>query len=179
MDTLMCKMVYQNKNKKGFTLAELMIVAVIVILLAGISVPIFANVMKNYQTKQANDQVIAAKAAAVAAYCAGYDSKGNVVDITENGSGCCTFLYDEANNSVYVLNKIASPSEFSSSGYANSIERYGLKIPNGVDYSDQVLLVTFDARYYGSNQPSLSKGTVEEPIVQVNWVKVNGGSLFK
>ena len=178
MDTRMGKMVYHNRDKKGFTLAELMIVAVIVIILAGISVPIFANVMKNYQTKQADDQKIAAKAAAVAAYCAGYDSKGNTVDI-KNESGYCTFLYDEANNSVYVLNQIASPSEFSSNGYANSIERYGLKIPNGTDYSDQVLLVTFDARYYGSNQPSLSKGTVEEPIVQVNWVKVNGGSLFK
>ena len=165
---------------RGFTMAEVVIVTAIVMILVGISVPIFSNVIKNHRLKQVEEQELAAKAAAVAAFYAGYDSKGNVVDITENKSGYCTFLYDEANGAVYVVNSNCGISGFT--GYI--IENYGLKIPNGKDYSKEVILVTFDGRYHQKvtkNPPKgdESRGACQEPIITVSWVSatsiVTGG----
>jgi len=151
-------------SKRGFTLAELLIVVVIVAILAGVSVPIFSKVFRDYKLKTVEDQKTAAKAAAVAAFYAGHDSKNNPVDIKE--TGVCTFVYDEYNNSVYVLNRKAQASDFS--GY--SIESYGLKIDKTTDYSTKVILVTFDGRYNTSNGNfNKSKGSFEEPILYIAW----------
>ena len=41
-----------NSNRKGFTLAEVLIVVAIVAILAGVSVPLFSAALKSYQLKQ-------------------------------------------------------------------------------------------------------------------------------
>ena len=167
-------MIAYNSNRKGFTLSEVLIVMAIVVVLAGISVPIFNIALSNYQRKRVQDQETAAKAAAVTAFYTGYDSKGNPVDITENNSGYCTFLYDESNGSVYVINSKCGASGFTAD-YASSIERYGINVFNGKDYSDQVILVSFDGRYNKNvpKDPSKggceSRGACEEPIIKVQW----------
>ena len=158
------RVVTYNSKRRGFTLAEVLIVMGIVVILAGVSVPIFASIYRKNQIKHVKDQETAAKAAAVAAFYAGHDSKNNPVDIKE--TGVCTFVYDEYNNSVYVLNRKAQASDFS--GY--SIESYGLKIDKTTDYSTKVILVTFDGRYNTSNGNfNKSKGSFEEPILYIAW----------
>ncbi len=167
-----------NSKRKGFTLAEVMIVVAIVAILAGVSVPLFSAALKSYQLKQVNDLETAAKAAAVSAFYSGYDSKGNEVRISD--TGVCTFLYDAENSAVYVLNSSADAQDFANNGYAKSIESYGIS-----DYSGQVILITFDGRYakFDSNKEvkesikndpknkiNLSKGTFEEPWLVINWV---------
>ena len=92
---------YKSK-RKGFTLAELLIVVAITVIIAGVSIPLFATFLNKYQLKQVKDLETAAKAAAVSAFYSGYDSKGNAVKIYETGA--CTFLYDAENSAVYVLN---------------------------------------------------------------------------
>ena len=167
-------------NQKGFSLAELMVVVAITAILVGVSIPIFSGVLRNYQLKQVDDLKLAAKAAAVSAFYAGYDSKGKEVDITE--TGVCTFLYDAENSAVYVLNSNAGVQDFSNNGYASSIESYGINVTNGTDYSGQVILITFDGRYYRykNDDPNISnrsKGTFEEPALILKWYSAE--SLIK
>lgn len=184
-----------NLNRKGFTLAELLIVVAIIGILAGVSIPIFSNNLKNQRMKQVKNQEAAAEAAAVAAFYVGYDSANNPVNIGENGF--CVFLYDEENNSVYVLNGFPQDnstngnqfdstivSKYCNSGYADSIDSYGLSIDATHDYSNQVLIVIFEGRYNSSwrwinnNKTKLySKGTLEEPMIKVQWITAD--SLIK
>lgn len=167
-----------NSKRKGFTLAEVMIVVAIVAILAGVSVPLFSTALNSYRLKQVNDLETAAKAAAVSAFYSGYDSKGNEVRISD--TGVCTFLYDAENNSVYVLNSSANAQDFINNGYGNSIVSYGVN-----EYSSQVIFITFDGRYAKfdskkevkdsikydpKNKINLSKGTFEEPWLVINWV---------
>ena len=143
----------------------------IVVILAGVSVPIFASIYRKNQIKHVKDQETAAKAAAVAAFYTGYDSKGNVVDITQ--TGVCTFLYDAENNAVYVLNSNAGVQDFANNGYSSSIDMYGLKIPQGDNHIGDVILIKFDGRYLKYNKytdaPNYSKGTFEEPLLSLKW----------
>ena len=159
-------------NRKGFSLGELLIVVAIIAILAGISVPLFSRNFRNQQLKHVEEQELAAKMAAVTAFYSGYDSKGNPVDISQ--TGFCTFLYDAENGAVYVSNTSPSVSSFEGS-YANKIDSYGLKISQDKDYSEQVILVYFDGRYFKKNPDNffnydnLSKGTFEEPMLYLDW----------
>ena len=169
-------MVYNNLKRKGFTLAELLIVVAILSILVGISIPLFTNNLKDQQLKHVEEQELAAKTAAVTAFYAGYDSKGNKVDISQ--TGICTFLYDAENGAVYVSNTSPSVASFEGA-YTNKIESYGLNIPQVKDYSEEVILVYFDGRYYKKpteNQGdfytyyrNMSKGTFEEPALYLEW----------
>ena len=158
-------------NSKGFSLGELVIVVAIIAILAGVSVPIFTSLYRKNQIKHVKDQETAAKAAAVAAFYTGYDSKNNKVDISQ--TGVCTFLYDAENNAVYVLNTNAGVQDFVNNGYSASIDKYGLNIPQGDNHSGEVILVKFDGRYFKYekylNAPNYSKGTFEEPVLTLAW----------
>lgn len=173
------RVVTYNSKRRGFTLAEVLIVMGIVVILAGVSVPIFASIYRKNQIKHVKDQETAAKAAAVAAFYTGYDSKNKKVDISQ--TGVCTFLYDAENNAVYVLNSNAGVQDFVDNGYSSSIDKYGLNIPKTRDYSDEVILVKFDGRYFKYkdffSSPNLSKGTFEEPLMIVDWY--TAGSLLR
>lgn len=161
-------------NRKGFSLGELLIVVAIISILVGISIPLFSQNLRKQQLKHVEEQELAAKVAAVTAFYAGYDSKGNKVDISL--TGFCSFLYDAENGAVYVSNK--GPAEAMSDfevSYNKKISNYGLSISSGEDYYEQVILVYFDGRYYKKNPDSyldydnLSKGTFEEPAMYVKW----------
>ena len=69
-----------RSSKKGFTLAELLIVVAIIGVLVGISIPIFSAQLRKSKvvTNQANAR--AAKAAAVADYLDKADTDGAVYD---------------------------------------------------------------------------------------------------
>lgn len=159
-------------NRKGFSLGELLIVVAIIAILAGISVPLFSQNIRKQQVKHVEEQELAAKMAAVTAFYAGYDSKGKKVDITQ--TGFCTFLYDAENGSVYVSNNSPNVADFEAD-YSNKIDSYGLNISQVKDYSNDVILVYFDGRYYKKNPDSfysydnLSKGTFEEPNLYLGW----------
>ena len=179
MGVYMGRTIVHKLSKRGFTLAELLIVVAIITILAGVSVPVFSGVYKDYQLKAVKDQESAAKAAAVVAFDTGYDSKNNKVDITQ--TVVCTFLYDVENQSVYVLNSYASIADFEAL-YSHSIESYGISVRQGTDYSNKVILVRFDGRYckFGGtyfNNNNLSKGTFEEPILYLDWYET--ASLIK
>ena len=168
-----------NLYRKGFTLAEVLIVVACVAILAGVGIPLLSKYFKNQQLKRVEDQKLAAKVAAVTAFYTGYDSQNKPVDITENG--ICTFLYDESNDSVYVLNSNATVEDFYNAGYR--INRYGLRIDSSDNYSNKVILVTFDGRYFNYqpyfSSPNNSKGTFEEPILIIKWRDVTNTSFFK
>lgn len=159
-------------NRKGFSLGELLIVVAIISILAGISVPLFSKYLRNQQLKHVEEQELAAKSAAVTAFYAGYDSKGNKVDISQ--TGFCTFLYDAENGAVYVSNTSPDVASFEGS-YSNKIASYGLNIPQVKDYSEEVILVYFDGRYIKKNPDNfynydnISKGTFEEPALYLDW----------
>ena len=176
----MFRTVDNKLNKKGFSLAELLIVVAIVVIIAGVSIPLFSMYLKNYREKQTKDIETAAKAAAVSAFYSGYDSKGNKVKISD--TGVCTFLYDAENSAVYVLNSQADAQTFSEKGYGKSIENYGIKVSNDIDHSGDVILVTFDGRYYlykndAADIINRSKGTFEEPALMLDWYPAS--SLLK
>lgn len=161
-------------NRKGFSLGELLIVVAIIAILAGISIPLFSKNLRNQQLKHVEEQELAAKVAAVSAFYAGYDSKGNKVDITQ--TGFCTFLYDAEKGMVYVSNKDPDEAmtDFEAS-YYRKIGNYGLTISQDKDYFKQVILVYFDGRYFKKNPDkfyeydNLSKGTFEEPMMYLAW----------
>ena len=75
------KMVMKKSGKKGFTLAELLIVVAIIGVLVGISIPIFTTQLAKSRlaTNQANAR--AAKAAAVAAYFEDENVKGGTYNV--------------------------------------------------------------------------------------------------
>ena len=87
------KMVMKKSGKKGFTLAELLIVVAIIGVLVGISIPIFTTQLQKSRvaTNQANAR--AAKAAAVAAYLNDETNYGGTYH-------CDTGVFEPANAAV-------------------------------------------------------------------------------
>lgn len=99
---------YMNKrrNRLGFTLAELLIVAAIITVLAGISIPIFTAQKKKAQIAAVRYNIRAAKAAASAAYMTeGFknadDAHGYYVYNTKTGTA---YLYSSGSSWVVFEN---------------------------------------------------------------------------
>ena len=85
----MMKLMNKKLTKKGFTLAELLIVVAILAILVAVSIPIFTS--KLHDAKDSTDlaNIRAAKAAAVAEYMSVDEPKGDAV-----------FWYDAKNGTV-------------------------------------------------------------------------------
>lgn len=80
-------------NKKGFTLAELLVVVAIIAVLVAISIPIFSSNLAKAQEATDEANIRAAKAAATVEYLDGkdgpfyYDAVNGRAVTTTNGSG--------------------------------------------------------------------------------------------
>lgn len=138
------------RNKKGFTLAELLIVVAIIAVLVAVSVPIFSSKLE--KAREATDvaNMRAAKAAAVSMYLEG--------DITESAK---TYWYD-AN-----AGKLVDSSEPKPKGYGQ-----GTGTDGGVVYDDydnklhkgEVIQVTI------TPEKKETDGKMTEPKVEIKWV---------
>lgn len=93
------------KDKKGFTLAELLIVVAIIAILVAVSIPIFTSQLNNSKAKTDEANERAAKAAAVAAF----------FDLPETPTADVVYNYDAEAGKVYI----------NSDKEATAIESYG------------------------------------------------------
>lgn len=93
------------KDKKGFTLAELLIVVAILAILIAVSVPIFTSQLNNSKKKTDDSNERAAKVAAVAAF----------YDLTTTPTGDTVYNYDAESGKAYLSTVKA----------ANTINAYG------------------------------------------------------
>ena len=98
-----------RSSKKGFTLAELLIVVAIIGVLVGISIPIFSAQLKKSKiaTNQANAR--AAKAAAVADYLDKADTDGEI------------YVYNVANGTITGGGSASDETAAGSDGVCTSI----------------------------------------------------------
>ena len=69
----MFKLFHKKLNKKGFTLAELLVVVAIIAILIAIAIPIFTNALENAQLRTNQANIRAVKAAAVTEILANWD----------------------------------------------------------------------------------------------------------
>ena len=88
------------RNKKGFTLMELLIVVAIIAILVAISIPIFTSQLEKAREQTDIANMRAAKAVAVATYLVGDTSTGNKVD-----AGVAFDAYYDAANGVLLSAK--------------------------------------------------------------------------
>ncbi len=100
-----------RRSRKGFTLAELLIVVAIIAVLVAISIPIFTSQMTKAKIAVDQSNVRSAKAAAAAEY------------MTNDETGPVTYIYD--GSKVINLKSSNSPSDLSSLTSLLSKEGYG------------------------------------------------------
>lgn len=130
-------------NKKGFTLAELLIVVAIIAVLVAVSVPIFSSKLE--KAREATDvaNMRAAKAAAASMYLSGEIEKDK------------TYFYDAAEGKLVADNKDID-------GYGQGTKADGKTVykgytSNDVDYTGQIINV------------KITEDTDGQIEVSVNW----------
>ena len=112
-------------NKKGFTLAELLVVVAIIAVLVAVSIPIFTSQLKK-ATKATNEANLrAAKGAAVSTY------------LSSDSTAATTYQYDLANGTITTAGSVAK-NEVTSIEAATDAAKY-TKISVKVDGSTVTL----------------------------------------
>ena len=130
-----------KNNKKGFTLAELLIVVAIIAVLVAISIPIFAAQLEKSRESTDIGNLRAAKAEAAALYLSGDGTETNVTWTTEGDPGAGFAAYYDADSGKLVT---AKPS----AGYGKGTSTVGSAKNNkmgyapGTAYTDKVIKVT-------------------------------------
>ncbi len=128
-------------NKKGFTLAELLVVVAIIAILVAVSIPIFTGKLNEARENTDAANVRAAKAAAVTAY----------LQADENQSKEYKAYYD-AENGKMISNKPAK-------GYNKAKQTYsGSDIAAG----NGVVMVTITLKTVGSTTEQVADSVVAE-----------------
>ena len=138
-----------RSSKKGFTLAELLIVVAIIGVLVGISIPIFTAQLE--KSREATDiaNLRAAKAAAVAAYLEGAPEKpGDDTAITWKKDS--NNVYDGSFETYYDASEGKLVKDAPSDGYGEGTgvtgsannEQFGYK--PGTSVQDQVIKIVVD-----------------------------------
>lgn len=117
----MKNLVQKLKNKKGFTLMEMLIVVAIMVILVAVSIPVFTNQLNNAKkaTDEANER--AAKSMMLTAYMTG--------DITAASGATTIVRYYDADNGVLDTDK--------PDGYGQG----GIAVGTG-DNKDKVIKIT-------------------------------------
>lgn len=128
-----------KKNKKGFTLAELLIVVAIIGVLVAVSIPIFTSQLE--KAREATDvaNMRAAKAEAVSIYLSGGAQKDVIQGSTATAdvSEGFTAYYDAVNGKL----TNAAPSKPYGKGTSTDAKNTELGYTNG-DYTNSVIKVT-------------------------------------
>ena len=130
-------------NKKGFTLAELLVVVAIIAILVAVSIPIFTGKLNEAKKNTDLANVRAAKAAAVTAYL-----QGDVTLTGTGGSKTATMRYDAVNGKT-------------TTAAANTLDPYG----KDGDNDTKVIEVTITETTTGSGTSAKT-----EPTVNTAWV---------
>ena len=115
----MMKLMNKKLTKKGFTLAELLIVVAILAILVAVSIPIFTSQLDKAKTATDDANVRAAKAAAVTAYLTSAETAEEV------------YLYDAANGQVKTTGSVTAG--------------YNQKVENSIAKDTAVVQVTISA----------------------------------
>lgn len=115
----MMKLMNKKLTKKGFTLAELLIVVAILAILVAVSIPIFTSQLDKAKTATDDANVRAAKAAAVTAYLTSEETAEEV------------YLYDAANGQVITTGSVT--------------DGYNQKVENSIAKDTAVVQVTISA----------------------------------
>lgn len=115
----MMKLMNKKLTKKGFTLAELLIVVAILAILVAVSIPIFTSQLDKAKTATDDANVRAAKAAAVTAY------------LTSEETAAEVYLYDAANGQVITTGSVT--------------DGYNQKVENSIAKDTAVVQVTISA----------------------------------
>jgi len=131
------------RSKKGFTLAELLIVVAIIAVLVAVSIPIFVVQLEKSRESTDLANLRAAKAAAVSTVLAGQSNS----DIYKN-LVAGTAVYYDAWNGVLTT---AKPSQGYGKGTttvgdsANDNDALNYKSAPSEDYTDKVITITYTA----------------------------------
>ena len=102
-----------KKNKKGFTLAELLIVVAIIAVLVAISIPIFTSQLEKSRDAVTVSNIRAAYAQAQTAWLAGADNNDTTV------------VVDKTNNKVVVKGVVAKGEQNGFAGGSNADLPFG------------------------------------------------------
>ncbi|MDD6451223.1 MAG: prepilin-type N-terminal cleavage/methylation domain-containing protein [Lachnospiraceae bacterium] len=149
----MLKLIQKRNNKKGFTLAELLIVVAIIAVLVAISIPIFtAQLEKSREaTDLANQR--AAKAAAVAAY------------LDADSTGTQTYYYDAASGAV-------KSDKDKITGYGKGTDHVGSASNTQDGYDPQTSYVGKLVKVTITEATAASEGTAaKDQGITVTWEK--------
>ena len=126
------------RNKKGFTLMELLIVVAIIAILVAISIPVFTSQLEKAREQTDVANMRAAKGVAVSTYLAGDTSTANKVD----AGAAFTAYYDAANG-------VLKTAQSGIAGYGKGTTADGgasyVGYTNTVAYTNQIIKVVVDA----------------------------------
>lgn len=140
----MMNMLKKRLNKKGFTLAELLIVVAIIAILVAVSIPIFTSRLEKARESTDVANMRAAKAEAYSAYVGG-DFEQGATTPSEWGtavSGVYSAYYD-AENGVFVATA-AKPDAYGKGTHAEGGISYS-GYTQDTDYTSAVIKVSVDS----------------------------------
>ena len=148
------KRLKERLNKKGFTLAELLIVVAIIAVLVAVSVPVFNGKLEKSREAADVANMRAAKAAVSADYLDG--------DITPDDNP----VYYDAENGVIVKEK-TNVNGYGQGTAVDAHTQYLDYVP-GESTKDQIIEITIEAKTTGSDTSSVTD--VDNVTFGLDWV---------
>jgi len=94
-------MLQKSRNRQGFTLVEVIVVAVIVAILSAVAVPLYLGYINSAKVSTANNI-----AGAAASYLASARNSGNTTDFTSPLTGSAAWSYTPDNSTTAVTFKM-------------------------------------------------------------------------
>ncbi|MCI2000460.1 MAG: prepilin-type N-terminal cleavage/methylation domain-containing protein [Clostridia bacterium] len=164
----MKKLFDRKNNKKGFTLAELLIVVAIIAVLVAISIPVFTSKLE--KAREATDvaNMRAAKAVAVAKYLdSGTDTDSDTGTTTIKTTG--TFYYDAAKGELVDADTAKKLTAYGKGTSTSPSITYGAEnVDKYTGDADGKIIEVFISD--GTTQNFHGK-TTDEGVISEKWVK--------